>query len=442
MRKLSYKQTIAIGFAVLILAGAILLTLPIASKSHEATPFMDALFTATSAGCVTGLVVYDTYTYWSLFGQLVILILIQVGGIGFMMVATLFALLLRKRIGLTHRGLIQESSNTLQIGGVVQLARYVITGTLFIEAIGAFFLAFRFCPEFGFVKGIYFSIFHSVSAFCNAGFDLMGSIEPSSSVTSFSDDTLVNFVLMALIILGGVGFFVWKDVFHHKLKWRYYALHTKIVLSTTLALIVIPTLLIFILEGGSDFVNDSTADSLLASMFQAVSPRTAGFNSVDLTLLSSASLLLVIFLMIVGGSPGSTAGGLKTTTLFTVIMSTLATIKNKQDISVFKRRLNESILKRAVAITGIYMLVAMFAIFTISSIQDFPMEEIVFEVFSAIGTVGMTLGITPDLSTIPQLIIMFLMFFGRIGVLTIALSFVHAEPYVPVRYPEEKIMIG
>ena len=438
----SYMQIIAIGFLLIILAGAILLRLPIASRAGTATPFIDSLFTAASATCVTGLVVYDTYTHWSIFGQLVILLLIQIGGLGFMSMATLISMFLRRKIGLKQRELMREAVNSMYLGGIVRLTRHILIGTILCESIGAILLAIRFCPEMGLWKGIYYAIFHSVSAFCNAGFDLMGRFSQFSSLTRYSGDVLVNLVIMSLIVIGGIGFFVWEDIYKHKFTFRSYQLHTKIVLTTTAVLIIVPSILFFLMERGSALKEMSTLQAVIVSAFQSITPRTAGFNTVDIASLRSSTILLTMILMMIGGSSGSTAGGIKTTTFAVLIISTASVVKGRNFLRAYERRLEENALKRACAVFFTYLCVAVGATLILSLLQDFTMEQLLFEVFSAMGTVGLTLGITTDLGTTSKMLIALLMYFGRVGVLTIALAFTKTPENIPVEYPCEKIMIG
>lgn len=439
---LSYSQTIALSFAFIILAGAVLLTLPISAKSGESTPFLDALFTSASATCVTGLVVHDTYTYWSNFGQGVILLLIQIGGLGFMTMAILFSMIIKRRIGLKERVLMREAVNTLSVGGIVRMTRRVLIGTLLFEGVGAVLLSFRFCPEMGFWTGIANAVFHSVSAFCNAGFDLMGRFGEYSSLVRYVQDPLVNLVIMALIIMGGIGFFVWDDLWRNRYHLHKYQLHTKIVLAVTALFIILPAAFIYITESFASLENLTPGTRVLASLFQSVTARTAGFNTVDLTALRESSQFIIIFCMFIGGSPGSTAGGIKTTTFGVLILSILSVIRRKEHMNIFGRKLEEGLAKKANAIMMIYLAIVMTAVMILSFTETFPLKNILFEVFSAIGTVGLTLGITPDLSEIGKVIILSLMYFGRVGILTITFAFALSREPVPVQLPVEKIMIG
>ncbi|QGH23761.1 TrkH family potassium uptake protein [Clostridium butyricum] len=438
----TYSQISAISFMSIILIGALLLTLPISSRSGEATPFIDALFTSASATCVTGLVVYDTYTHFSLFGQIVILSLIQIGGLGFMIIATLFSLMLKRKIGLKERGMLQESVSTIHIGGIVRLTKHILFGTVIFEAIGAIILALRFYPDMGLKQGLYNGVFHSISAFCNAGFDLMGRFEPSSSLTLYSGDIVVNLVIMSLIVVGGVGFLVWEDIFTNKLKFCKYRLHTKIVLVVTATLIIVPAIIFYSIERTNSFAGMGTTESWLASFFQSITPRTAGFNTVNIAELSEGSILLTIILMVIGGSPGSTAGGVKTTSFAVIILSLIASIRHTEDINVFNRRLERDVIKKAYDVITIYFMCCELAVLLICALQPFGLKEVFFEVVSALSTVGMSTGITPDLNSLSKFIITLLMFFGRVGSLSVALVFSEKKEYIPIRKPVEKISIG
>lgn len=440
--KLNYTQLSAITFIFIIFIGAVLLCMPISSKQGVFTHFIDALFTSASATCVTGLVVYDTFSHYSLFGQIVILSLIQTGGLGFMIIATLFSLMLRKKIGLRQRGLLKESVNTTNIGGVVKLAKHIIIGTVFIELIGATVLAIRFYPEMGFARSIYNGIFHSVSAFCNAGFDLMGYFASGSSLTRYSGDLTVNLVIILLIIIGGLGFFVLDDIIKKRFKFSQYKLHTKIVILATTVLLVVPTILFYIIEKDNTMKNMTGVEQIIASLFQAVTPRTAGFNTIDISSLKQGSILLTIILMFIGGSPGSTAGGIKTTTLIVIILSFKASMNHSEDLNIFNRRLEPEIVRRAYSVITTYVFGAIFAIMIICLVQDLSLTDVTFEVVSALSTVGMSTGITQQLNDFSKLVIVIIMFCGRVGSLSVALAFIEKKTCVPIRKPIEKISIG
>lgn len=441
-RHVSQTQFIAYGFFCIIITGTLLLMLPFASRDGQSEPFLNCLFTATSASCVTGLVVADTWSQWSLFGQLVILTMIQIGGLGFITVGVFISIVLRRKIGLKERGLMMESVNTLQIGGVVRLAKKIIIGTCIFEGTGAVLLAIRFIPQFGFLRGLFYGIFHSISAFCNAGFDLMGGQTPYSSFVAYYDDWLVNLVIMSLIIIGGIGFIVWDDLSRNKLHFRKYMLQTKIVLVTTAILVFGGGLLFYLLERNHLLVGMNTSGKILTSLFSSVTARTAGFNTTDTAALTDGSKLLTIILMFIGGSPGSTAGGIKTTTLVVLLLFVHSNIKQTYGINIFGRRLENDAVKRAGTILTINLLLAVTASLAIMAIQPLGFSDILFETFSAIGTVGMTTGITRALHPVSRCIIILLMYCGRIGSLSFALAFVQSKRKPHVQQPAEAINIG
>ena len=419
-----------------------LLCLPIASRDGSFTPFTHSLFTATSATCVTGLIVVDTYTHWSMFGQIVIITMIQIGGLGFMTVVSMFSVFTKKRIGLAERNLLIASAGTVRTSGVKALVRRVFLGTLLFEGVGACFLAIRFIPHFGIGKGIYYSIFHSVSAFCNAGFDLMGTNSPFSSFTDYRGDVLVTLTLSALIIVGGIGFFVWTDISKNKWHFKKYELHTKIVLVTSFLLIIGGWILFYVFESNASMKGMNTGEKLLASFFGSVSPRTAGFNTVELSSLSDSGSMLTNILMLVGGSPGSTAGGIKTTTIAVLVLSVAATVRKQDSITVFKRSLADNMVKQAAAVLTMYMSVFLGAVMLICAIEPFALKDILFEVSSAVATVGLTTGITSSLGVVSHIILILLMFFGRIGGMTFMLILSERSGYVPLKRPTDKILIG
>ena len=444
LNNLTYVRMIAMGYLAVILVGTLLLMLPFSTVSGENTGFLTALFTATSATCVTGLVVVDTATYWSVAGQIIILCMIQVGGLGFMTFGIFTAMLLKKRISLKARGLLQESMNYMQMGGVLRLARTVFYGTMCIEGVGALLLAFRFVPLFGWGKGIYYSVFHSVSAFCNGGFDLMGAYSGKySSLVSFYGDGLINGVIMLLIIVGGIGFFVWGDIKANKLCWKKYMLHTKITIFSTLVLLLGGTVLFWIFESDNLLKNMNVWEQFLAAAFSSVTARTAGFNTIDTAGLTPASKLLTMVLMFIGGSPGSTAGGIKTVTVTVLIVYVWSNLRSSKGVNIFHRRLDDEMIRKASNVVVISLLMAVTAIIIISYLQPYlPVEDVMFEVFSAIGTVGMSTGLTRDLTLFSRIVIILLMYCGRIGSMSFALSLTERRNVAPVQYPVEKIMIG
>ncbi len=442
IRQLSYVQTIALGFLTVIAAGTILLMLPAASQNGEATGLVTALFTSVSASCVTGLVLVDTATYWSGFGQAVILLLIQLGGLGFMTIATLFSRLLRRRMSLRERGVMAESINTIRVGRILEITYTIGLGTLIFELSGAVLLAMRFIPEFGFGQGLWYSVFHSVSAFCNAGFDLMGVKEPFSSLVSYSDDALVSITIMLLIILGGIGFLVWDDIRQKGLKWRRYDLQTKLVIVTTLALVFGGALLFFVIERNRMNADMPLGEQVLVSFFSAVTPRTAGFNSVDTASLSDASKLLTVILMFIGGSPGSTAGGIKTTSVAVAFVFLFSGIRGRRGAYVFGRRIPDDAMKRSGMIVSTNLMLALFGALVLCGTQSLPLSDVLIEVFSAIGTVGMSTGITRELSTLSALVVALLMYLGRVGSVSFAMALLERRMDPPVTYPEEQVTVG
>ncbi|MCM1283604.1 MAG: TrkH family potassium uptake protein [Muribaculaceae bacterium] len=439
--RLNQVQYIAAGFFLIILAGACVLSLPISARDGSWTGFLDAMFTATSATCVTGLVVFDTYTHWSLFGQLVILLLIQIGGLGFISISVGFAMIFRRRIGLRQRDLIKESVNALDIGGMVKLVRRIFLGTLCFEGAGAVLLAIRFIPRMGFAKGVYYGIFHSVSAFCNAGFDLMGYEAEYSSFTGYAGDPVVNLTLMALIIIGGLGFVVWDELAVKGLCWRRYTLHTKLVLSVTAGLVVSGALLLYLFERGNTIEGMGAGTQALVSLFGSVTARTAGFNTVDTGALRPESKFLTILLMFIGGSPGSTAGGVKTTTI-AVMLLYVASYLRGGGCNVFRRRISDEVVKKASMVFCLNLFLGIVSVLAILGTSGLGMEDILFEVYSAISTVGMTTGITRELNTTGRVVIALLMYCGRVGSLTFALSFVQKPDAAKLTLPVERITIG
>lgn len=442
IEKKSTTRLIASGFALIILVGALLLTLPVSNRSGQGN-FLNSLFTATSATCVTGLVVADTYQNWTTFGQIVILCLIQVGGLGFLTLGAFISVLLKKRIGLHQREQLHESVNTLEIAGVVRLVKKIVVGTLVIELSGAVLLAFRFIPRFGMARGIYFSVFHAISAFCNGGFDLMGVSEAYSSLVAFEGDVIVNLVIVTLILVGGIGFIVWDDVMRNKWHFRKYLLHSKIVIATTLILTIVGTILFLITENQASFAGMSPLEKLLGALFASVTPRTAGFNTVDTASLSNAGKIITIVMMFIGGSPGSTAGGVKTTSIVVLLFYAGAMVLNREDINLFGRRLTEDVVKKANAVVIINFSLAIIAAVIIMILQPLlNFENVIFEVLSAIGTVGMTTGVTRNMCAVSRIVLIVLMYCGRLGSLSFALIFAQKRTSASVRQPQEKIIVG
>lgn len=442
LRKLTSTQLIAICFLCLILLGALLLKLPVSSADGTSAPFLTCLFTSTSATCVTGLVVADTYLQWSVFGQIIIILLIQTGGLGFMTIVSIFSLLLRHRLGLYERTLLMRTTGFLTHGGLTHLIRRVLYGTMIFEGAGALLLSVRFIPRMGFFRGVWNAVFHSVSAFCNAGFDLMGKYGAYSSVTQFRDDPLVCLTLCALIIIGGIGFLVWEDVYRNGTHFKRYHLHTKISLVSTAILLCTGTVLFFIFERNATMSGMNFGDHLLSSFFLSVTFRTAGFDIVGVSGLSDSSVFLGVLLMFIGGCPGSTAGGIKTTTAAVLLLDALASSTRRGNVTVFKRRIGDDIIKRAVAIATIYLVVIVTATILICAFEPYPLYQVLFEVTSAIGTVGLSMGITSSLRAASRCILIFLMYAGRIGGISLVMILGQKSRTTLTERPTENILIG
>lgn len=431
-------QIIIGGFIAVILIGALLLMLPVSSKAGIITPFNEALFTSTSAVCVTGLVVQDTATYWSWFGQGIILVLIQIGGLGVITIAVSFALLSGRKISLMQRSVMQEAISAPKVGGIVRLTGFVLKGTFLVEFTASIIMMPVFVKDFG-AKGIWMAIFHSISAFCNAGFDLMGTENAKyASLTSYISHPLINITIMLLIIIGGIGFLTWEDILKNKYRIKNYRVQTKVILTTSLLLILFPAFFFFF----RDFADMPMQERIFSSLFQAVTPRTAGFNTADLTMMTKDGLGIVIVLMLVGGSPGSTAGGMKTTTLAVLIANTLACFRRKEDAQMFGRRIETSTIKNAATIFMMYIVLFFGGAIVISTVEDLSFSTCLFETASAIGTVGLTLGITPELGVISQTILMILMFLGRVGGLTLIYAALSGSGKKISKLPQEKMTVG
>ena len=435
--RLTTSQSIILGFFSMILLGTFLLMLPFSSRAGVATPFSDALFTATSAVCVTGLVVYDTAAYWSVFGQTVIIILIQIGGMGVITVAASFALISGRRISLMQRSTMQEAISAPKVGGIVRLTSFIIRISLLIELLGAVAMAPVFCRDFG-PKGLWMALFHSISAFCNAGFDLMGTSAPFSSLTGYTADPVINVIVMLLIVIGGIGFLTWDDIRAHKLHVHQYRMQSKVILCTTAILLLFPALYFFFFE----FSSLAPGERVLASLFQSVTTRTAGFNTADLTALSEPGRYIMIALMLIGGSPGSTAGGMKTTTIAVLFASAISTFFRKEYAHFFDRRIDDSVIKNAATILLMYLSLFFFGGLAISIIEGAPMLDCLFETASAVGTVGLTLGLTSQLGLVSRGILIVLMFFGRVGGLTLIFAALSGTAKNVSKYPQEKITVG
>lgn len=437
-KRLSSFQVILLGFAGVILLGALLLMLPISSAERVVTPFNEALFTSTSAVCVTGLIVKDTGSYWSAFGQAVIITLIQIGGLGVVTIAASFSMLAGRRISLMQRSTMQDAISAPKVGGIVKLTKFIITGTFIIEAVGAVSMMPVFCKNFG-AKGIWMSIFHSISAFCNAGFDILGTEDNQfCSLTSYTSNPVINITVMLLIVIGGIGFLTWDDIYNNKFKIKKYRMQSKIILVTSLILILLPAIYFFFF----DYSDYSIGNRLLASLFQSVTTRTAGFNTTDLTKLTRPSQAIMIFLMLVGGSPGSTAGGLKTTTIAVLILNAFACFRKKEDVCAFGRRIDDSVIKNAATIVMMYITLFFIGGVAICTIEKLPLVASLFETASAIGTVGLTLGLTPKLSLASQIILIVLMYLGRVGGLTLIYATLSGKKQINAKMPLDKITVG
>lgn len=444
-------RIIAIGFLIGILIGTILLSLPIASKDGSATSIVDAAFTATTSLCVTGLTTVTTATHWSFFGQVVILLLIQFGGLGVVTFTTTLLLFLGKRITLTDRLLIQESYNLDTLSGLVKLVKKVIIGSFCVEGVGALFYAFQFIPEYGIFKGIWYSIFHSISAFCNAGIDLIGD----SSFVKYRDNTWMNLVTMALIILGGIGFPVWWDIIGNVKKaikqeiqrrqlFRKLSVHTKLVLAMTLILIILGTLLTFLLEyNNPDTLGNLTLkNKIMASLFQSVTTRTAGFATIPQQNFKPASSIIYLVWMFIGGSPSGTAGGVKTVTIAVILLSTISIVRGNKDVEIFKRKVSEQYLRKALAVVIVSYTIMFTMTIVLTAVQGSSFLDTIYEVTSSIATVGLTRNMTGSLNTMGKIIIMLTMYFGRIGPITLALALNVKNKHGEKVLPEGKFLIG
>lgn len=437
--KLNGVQILSLGFLIAIFIGAILLSLPISSSSGEATNFLDSLFTSTSAVCVTGLVTLDTSSHWSTFGQTVIMTLIEIGGLGFMSFAVLISLILGKKITLRERLVMQEAMNTYSIQGLVKMVRHVLIFTVSVQFFGALLLSTQFVPEYGISKGVFYSIFHSISSFCNAGFDLFGT-----SLMGYSSNAVVILVISALIIIGGLGFTVLLEIYEFK-GIKKLSLHSKLVIITSLILIIGGTILMFLFElnNKATFGNMNMQDKLLNSFFASVSPRTAGFYSVVTTDMTMASKFLTIILMIIGGSPGSTAGGLKTVTCGILFLTVLSVIRGREDTEVFGRRFTKEVVYKSFTIVFIALTLVIGVTMVLSYTEvGASFIDLLYEATSALGTVGLTLGLTPKLSSIGKVLIMIMMYLGRVGPLTVMLALTRKKKKSGYKYPEGKVLIG
>ncbi len=431
-------QLIIMGFAGVILLGTVLLMLPFSSAEKVITPFHEALFTATSAVCVTGLVVKDTGSYWSLAGQTIILALIQTGGLGVVTVAASVSILSGKKISLMQRSTMQNAISAPKVGGIVRLTRFILRGTFLIEAAGTVLLLPVFMGDYG-KKGIWMSVFHSISAFCNAGFDILGTDSSMfPSLTRYSGNILINLVIMLLIITGGIGFLTWDDIYTNKLNFKRYRMQSKIILMTTACLILFPTVFFYI----CDLTKLPMEKRLLAAAFQSVTTRTAGFNTINISEMSEASKAVMILLMLIGGSPGSTAGGMKTTTFSVLILNAIATFRSQENAGAFGRRLEYHVIKNAATIAMLYFALFFGGGIAISVYEGLPLLDCLYEAASAVGTVGLTLGITPELHVFSQVVLIILMYLGRVGGLTLIYAVFSGRNKGNAKLPLEKITVG
>lgn len=438
LKQFSSARIILFGFIIMIFVGASILSLPISSRSGEFTPFIDALFTATSASCVTGLIVYDTATHWSVFGKIIIIAMIQCGGLGVVTMLTVFTQVTGKKIGLRDRATLQSALSAPQIGGIVRLTSFIFKATIIIEMIGALLMFPRFMKDFGITKGIYYSVFHSISAFCNAGFDLMGDVSKFSSLTKYQSDIMINITIMLLILIGGLGFLIWKDIVDYRFDIKRYSTQTKIVLTMTFILVLFPSVLFF-------FTEFSTLDiktRVLSSLFQAVTPRTAGFNTIDYTKFSDNGIAMTIILMLIGGGSGSTAGGIKMSTIFILVATMCSVLKQDKEVAVFKKRIEPDIIKNAVAVFALDIFLFIVGSMIISGIEGFSLKETMFECASAVATVGLTLGITPHLGIISKILLICMMYFGRVGGITLIFAAVTPKKNGNARYPKDQVAVG
>ena len=437
-KRFSPAQIMVAGFAGVILLGALILMLPVSSAEGVVTPFLDALFTSTTSVCVTGLVVRDTGSYWSSFGQVVILLLIQIGGLGVVTVAASMALLSGRRIGLFQRSTMQEAASATQLGGIVRLTKFILNATFGLEALGAVLMAPVFVHDFGVGRGIWMSIFHSISAFCNAGIDLMGTREAYSSFTSYAANPIINIALYILIVGGGLGFLTWDDIRTHGIHLKKYRMQSKVILVTSGVLIVIPAVAFFFLE----FSGLPLGERILVSLFQSITTRTAGMNTADLAAMSEPGQLTMILLMLVGGSPGSTAGGFKTTTVAVIFASCVAVFRRRDAARMFGRRIAQDTVSTAATLISLYAVLCIGCGMFLSWHEGLPLLTCLFESASAIATVGLTLGITPTLHAASKCVLICLMFFGRVGGLTLIYAALSGTKKEMGRYPLDKITVG
>ena len=437
-RQITTFRVISLGFFAAIITGTMLLMLPWATRGPGGAAFVDALFTSVSAVCVTGLVVQDTAAYWSWFGQVVILVMIQTGGLGVVTIALMITKVSGRKIGLMQRETMKDAISAPRVGGIVRMTGFIFRAVVLIELLGAAVLATVFCRQYGLIKGIWYALFHAVSAFCNAGFDLNGVREPFSSLTAYAVQPVVNVTIMVLIIVGGIGFFTLEDMVKNKWHLRKYSMQSKVVLSVTVCLLILPAVYFYFCE----FAEMSPDRRLFGAVFQTVTTRTAGFNSVDLTKISEVGIMIMILLMLVGGSPGSTAGGMKTTTLAVLFSTAFSVFGRRNEVHFFGRRIAEETIKEAMTVLMMYLTLFLGGGMMVSRFEELPLLTAFFETGSAIATVGLSLGVTPGLSLPSKMILILLMFLGRVGGLTIIFAAVSGKHVNISKYPLEKITVG
>ena len=447
LRKKSDRTTrvLLVFFLLVILVGTLLLSLPASSADGRSCGWLTALFTATSSTCVTGLSLVDTYSQWSRLGQVILLLLIQIGGLGYMTFVSLFYFLLRRKIGLRDRMILQQAMSLNEMDGVLRLLRLVIAGTLLIEGAGALILTLRFARSMSFGTALWYGVFHSISAYCNAGFDLMGRFLPGSSLSLYVGDWVVNLTVIALIVLGGLGFFVWNDLLMHRFAWNRLSVHTRLVLLVSGVLLLGGWALILLLEWRNPQTLGAlpVGQKLLAGLFQSATTRTAGFFSVDQGALTDSSKLISVLLMLVGGSSGSTAGGIKTVTVALLFLTALRVMRNHREIVVFGRKIPEDQVNNALAIALLVVALALTGAVILSATNSIRLIDALYETASAICTVGLSTGITPALNLGSKLLLILYMFFGRVGIMTISFAFlVGTPPDNAIGHPETRVMIG
>ena len=435
---MSSFQIIICGFLAVILVGTMILMLPVSTVGRQWASFETALFTSVSAVCVTGLVVQDTASFWSAFGQFIIMLLIQIGGLGIISVTAFLVTVSGRKISLLQRSLLMESISADQVGGIVKMTSFIFRLAFTVELIGAILMMPTFCINFG-LSGLWMAVFHSVSAFCNAGFDVMGRHTGTfSSLTYFSDSFGVVIPICALIVIGGIGFLTWGDIAFHGIHFKRYRMQSKVIIVTTACLILFPTVFFFL----NDFAAYPLKQRLCLSLFQAVTPRTAGFNTADMAAVTGVGRVMMIVLMLIGGSPGSTAGGIKTTTAAVLCANVISTVRRRRSTQLFGRRIDDETVRQSATLLMIYPLFVLAAAQVISFIEDIPIGPCIFETASAIGTVGLSLGITPSLGTVSHLLLIMLMFFGRVGALTIMFAATSRDGLEVAQCPFAKIHVG